>query len=117
MRVPSPLAREAGEWEREGPNAERWEGEGGGDTFDPVLRAVEAAFGIFDELQVDVSRLELGRARDDTELGGFVDLDLNRLDLRSRVRRPVPIALGEAVDRKSTRLNSSHIPLSRMPSS
>ena len=29
----------------------------------------------------------------------------------------VVIAVASAVDRKSTRLNSSHIPLSRMPSS
>ena len=31
--------------------------------------------------------------------------------------RAIPAAVASAADRKSTRLNSSHIPLSRMPSS
>ena len=33
------------------------------------------------------------------------------------VTDPVIVKLGHVEDRKSTRLNSSHIPLSRMPSS
>ena len=45
------------------------------------------------------------------------DLALNMDDFRGRVLKPAMAALANKIDRKSTRLNSSHIPLSRMPSS
>ena len=48
---------------------------------------------------------------------------LKRAEMLDRRARPVgplhgiPLAVKDIIDRKSTRLNSSHIPLSRMPSS
>mgnify|MGYP003340941481 CR=1 FL=1 len=39
------------------------------------------------------------------------------LDNRNQQERPKQWQQPELLDRKSTRLNSSHIPLSRMPSS
>ena len=38
-------------------------------------------------------------------------------DLRFRLEMPAPVAKSTAEDRKSTRLNSSHVSESRMPSS
>ena len=39
------------------------------------------------------------------------------LDYATQVKEIVKAGVEVAIDRKSTRLNSSHIPLSRMPSS
>ena len=39
------------------------------------------------------------------------------LEERAYEDAPLPIGERQTIDRKSTRLNSSHIPLSRMPSS
>ena len=58
----------------------------------------------------------------DSELAGLYGVDvkvLNQAVKRNRGRFPVDfmIRLTAAEDRKSTRLNSSHLKLSRMPSS
>ena len=56
--------------------------------------------------------VDLGR--DDT---GVAKQDLDASQIRPALQHVGGKAVAEGVDRKSTRLNSSHIPLSRMPSS
>ena len=51
------------------------------------------------------------------DLGGKIII-LNEFDVESKkVEDKIKFIVNEGRDRKSTRLNSSHIPLSRMPSS
>ena len=58
--------------------------------------------------------LEVGRLG----LSSILDIGLQRADRRRHLaRHALEAGLQTQLDRKSTRLNSSHIPLSRMPSS
>ena len=49
--------------------------------------------------------------------GATADLPVFDVLGRSNARRERELALADGLDRKSTRLNSSHLKLSRMPSS
>ena len=64
--------------------------------------------------KVDVPVVLLGRLAVDKGVHG---LGLGSLLLMDALRRAEHLAKQLGIDRKSTRLNSSHIPLSRMPSS
>ena len=72
-------------------------------THEPVNLLVDS--GLLDDFYAD--KASVGLRVELTMLRGRADLQ----------RRAVPDGMDVLIDRKSTRLNSSHIPLSRMPSS
>ena len=79
-----------------------------------VATAVGAiGFGVADIAPLDVLAI-LGRSLFGLPVGGEIGAGPSAIVMEIRLPR---ILAAAAVDRKSTRLNSSHIPLSRMPSS
>ena len=57
------------------------------------------------------------RARKLAQTDHWQELMRLRDSQREQRRSAIQVVRGDELDRKSTRLNSSHIPLSRMPSS
>ena len=91
-----------------------------GVTHDQVRAALQAA-----NQETGGSVLELGEAEVMVRASGYLkSLDdfravpiVTRAGVPVRVGDVATVQIGPEIDRKSTRLNSSHIPLSRMPSS
>ena len=91
-------------------------------TNPEVIADFEKAFGItikqtiYDSEDAALAKLRNGTLKPDLIIG-FTDTGLARLVAGDLVQPLNQTYIPNRSDRKSTRLNSSHIPLSRMPSS